>query len=183
MLFYMNNTLKISERGKNMEEKSAFVMIKCEHKDRLVSAYKQLYSMDKVVSCNATKGIYDLVLFLRADNMEKCLEGIKKLDGIKEADFMPLLSHCSGDGHGKRKENLLSSYVLVESEKEKKDTLHRLLCSIDTVTSCEPVEGKFDMIVLLQSESFGDMDKVIKEQIKYTDGVLRIKECPVITMF
>ncbi len=165
-----------------MEEKSAFVMIKFEHKDRFVSAYKELYSMDKVVSCDATKGIYDLVLFLKADNMEKCLEDIKKLDGIKEADFMPIIPHGFGDGHGKRKENLLSSYVMIEIEKEKKEKVHRLLCSVDRVTSCDTVEGNFDIIVLLEAERFDDMDKVIKEQIKYMDGVLRIKECPVITM-
>jgi len=172
-----------------MEEKSAFVMIKFEHKDRFVSAYKELYSMDKVVSCDAVKGIYDLVLFLRADNMEKCLEDVKKLDGIKEADFMPLIPHGSGDEYGKHKEKktekngLLSSYVMVESDREKKETVHRLLCSIDTVKSCDAVEGKFDIILFMESERFDDMDKVIKEQIKYMDGVLRIKECPVISMF
>ena len=39
-----------------MEEKSTCVMIKFEHKDRLVSAYKELHSMDDVISCDATKG-------------------------------------------------------------------------------------------------------------------------------
>ncbi|MEQ8190772.1 MAG: Lrp/AsnC ligand binding domain-containing protein [Candidatus Eremiobacterota bacterium] len=170
-----------------MEEKSAFVMIKFEHKDRFVSAYKELYSMDKVVSCDAVKGIYDLVLFLRADNMEKCLEDIKKLDGIKEADFMPLIPRFVDEKSNMEekkteKNSLLSSYVMVESDSEKKETVHRLLCSIDTVKSCDPVEGKFDMILFMESESFDDINKVIKERIKYMDGVLRIKECAVISM-
>ncbi len=171
-----------------MNEKSAFVMIKFEHKDRFVSAYKELYAMDKVVSCDSVKGIYDLVLFLRADNMEKCLGEIKKLDGIKEADFMPIIPRFKDEKSNLKekkteKNGLLSSYVMIENESEKKETVHRLLCSIDTVTSCDAVEGKFDIIVLMQSKSFDCIDKVIKEQIKYMDGVLRIKECPVISMF
>jgi len=171
-----------------MEEKSAFVMIKFEHKDRFVSAYKELYAMDKVVSCDAVKGIYDLVLFLRADNMEKCLKDIKKLDGIKEADFMPLIPHEFGDEKSNLKEKktekngLLSSYVMVEIEKDKTENLYKLLRSVDKVKSCDSVEGKFDMILFMESESFDDLNKVIKKRIKYMDGVLRIKECPVISM-
>ena len=172
-----------------MEEKSTCVMIKFDSKDRLVSAYKELHSMDNVVSCDAVKGIYDLILFLKADNMEKLLDEIKHVDGIKELDFMPLTPHVFGDGKSifqekkSEKNSLLSSYVMVEAEKEKIENLYKLFCSTDNVASCDPVKGKFDIILLIQSESFGEIDKAIKDRIRSYDGILRIKECPVIKMF
>lgn len=171
-----------------MEEKSAFVMIKFEHKDRFVPAYKEIYSMDDVISCEATKGIYDIVLFLKSVNIEKLLDEIKHVDGIKELDFMPLAPHVFGDGKSilqekkTEKNDLLSSYVMVEAEKEKIENLYKLLCSTDNVASCDLVKGKFDIILLIQSESFDEIDKSIKGKMRMFDGILRIKECPVIKM-
>ena len=134
------------------------------------------------------RGIYDIVLFLKSENIEKLLDEIKHVDGIKELNFMPLTPYGFEDGKSilqekkSEKNDILSSYVMIEAEKEKAEKLYKLLCSTDNVISCYPVKGKFDMVLLMESCSFDDIDKVIKEHIRYMDGVLRIKECPVIVL-
>ena len=53
----------------------------------------------------------------------------------------------------------------------------------DQVVSCDCAKGKYDIVLLMQGTSFAEIDRNIRKKIKPLDGVLRIKESPIIKLF
>jgi DNA-binding Lrp family transcriptional regulator len=76
-----------------------------------------------------------------------------------------------------------SSYVFLEIEKEKLETIYPTLYVNEQVVSCDCAKGKYDIVLLMQGASFADIDRNIQNKIKPLDGVLRIKESPIIKLF
>jgi len=77
----------------------------------------------------------------------------------------------------------VSSYVLLEIEKEKLEAIYPALYFDDRVVQCDYTRGKYDVVLLMKGSSFSDIGNTIKNKIKPMDGVLRIKEWPIITLF
>ena len=185
---------------------SSYVMMKFSDSDDLVPAYRDLYFMDNVLYCDATRGEYDIVLLVQASDskeMELVMEKVKKIEGIDEMFSMavkPLaleesLSNIISTvdkalGKDKFNEDIesrnprsLSSYVFLEIEKEKFEGIFPTLHFTDNVVYCDITKGKYDIVMLIQGQSFEEIDRVIDERIRSLDGVVRIKECPIIKMF
>jgi len=202
----------IREKKEIKEEKpvartiSTYVMLKFADSDDFVPAYRDLYFMDNVLYCDATRGEYDIVLLLQAsgnEEMDKAIEKIKKIQGIEEIFTMsvkPLALEESlskiistvDEALGKDKFNEdvdrrnpgnLSSYVFLEIEKEKFEGIFPTLHFTDNVVYCDITKGRYDIVMLIQGQSFEEIDRVIAKRIKTLDGVVRIKECPIIKMF
>jgi len=77
----------------------------------------------------------------------------------------------------------VSSYVLLETEKEKMEAIYPALYFNDQVVNCDCTQGGFNVVLLVKGTSFGDIDSLIRNKLKTMDGVLRIKEYPIITLF
>lgn len=188
---------------------SAYVLMNFADSADLSDAYQQLYFMDNVLYCDAIKGDYDLALLLQAGKMSEIHavvdSKIKTLPGVKEIVFLPVeppqLSGSVADiigtvdkALGRDKENpdaannanfarSASSYVFLEIEKEKLETVYPTLYINEQVVSCDCIKGKFDIVLLMQGASFSEIDRNILAKIKPLDGVLRIKETPIIKLF
>lgn len=175
----------------------------------MMTIYRDLYFHGNVLYCDATKGDYDLILLLQASTPEilnqMVHENILTQPGLLDAVVMPVetplleqqistlmasVDHALGrDGTDdeltskRTSRGGASSYVFLEVEKEKLDTIYPTLYFNDQVVYCDYVKGKYDIILLMKGGSFADIDAVIREQIRPMDGILKIKECPIINFF
>lgn len=188
---------------------SAYALLKFNGEADLMAVYNELYFEENVLYCDATKGEYDLVLLLQADSMQS-IQSIaeEKLMGrgvFSEVSIMPCdtpiieeninnimatVDKALGRDRGvSTSENQrtfrsgASSYVFLQIEKERFDTIYPTLYLNDNVVHCDYTKGKFDIALLVKGTSFADIDNTIKNQIKQIEGVLKIKECPIITFF
>ncbi|HOW43548.1 MAG TPA: response regulator [Candidatus Aminicenantes bacterium] len=188
---------------------SAYALLNFAESADLTAAYQQLYFMDNVLYCDALKGDYDLALLLQAGSLAEIRslvnEKIRKIAGVKEAVFLPVdlpqlpesvmnIISTFDKALGRDKEGpaavnnanfwkSASSYVFLEIEKDKLETLYPTLYINEQVVSCDCVEGQHDIVLLMQGTSFAEIDRNIAAKIKPLDGVLRIKEMPIIKLF
>ncbi len=188
---------------------SAYVLLNFSESANLTDAYQEMYFMDHVLYCDAIKGDFDMALLLQADNLGELHhmvdDKIKKLPGVKDICFMPVetpllpesVSNIIGTvdkALGREKGNpetvsnanfwkSASSYVFLEIEKEKLETIYPTLYVNEQVVSCDCAKGKYDIVLLMQGTSFAEIDRNIQNKIKPLDGVLRIKESPIIKLF
>ncbi len=188
---------------------SAYVLLNFSDAADLSAVYQDLYFMDQVLYCDAIKGDFDLALLLQAGNMADIQatvdNKIKKIAGVKEAVLLPVdppqlpesvaniigtfdkaLGREKGNPDAANNANFwksASSYVFLEIEKEKLEQIYPTLYINDQVVSCDCIAGKYDIVLLMQGTSFAEIDRNILAKIKPLDGVLRIKEMPIIKLF
>lgn len=195
-----------NEKAENRSE-SAYVLIKTKSNEDLFETYRKLYYMENVLYCDATKGDYDIFLLIQGKShqeLEDIFEQkIKTVSGVSEADFLgvsnPILDestnqiiHVAEDalsngnvGIEKERElnNLVCSYILVEVEKEKMDTVYPLLRLNENIVYCDYTSGEFNIVLMIHGSYFDEIDKIIQEKVINLDGVLRVKEYPILNLF
>jgi len=188
---------------------SAYLLLSFDESVNLSEVYNQLYFMDHVLYCDATKGDNDIVLLLQADDIADlnviAEEKIRPLPGLKEMTFLtvdvPMLPDSVTEiigsvdkalGRDKDENEAVnnrnfwtsaSSYVFLEIEKEKLEEIYPVLVLNDHVVYCDYVRGRFDIALLMHGSSFAEIDGVIRRQIRSQNGVLRVKELPIIKLF
>ena len=196
---------KASEMSETARTQSAYLLIKADAKSDIFELYRELYYMEGVLYCDATKGEHDVVLLIQGESgqeLENVVQRVKSVTGVAEVDDLrvaqPLLDEntrglidmaedaLSKDGVSVRDRDLgnrVSSYVLVEVEKEKVETLYPWLRLSENVVYCDYTEGSFNMVLLVYGSYFDEIDRLIQEKIAPLEGVLRVKEFPIINMF
>lgn len=188
---------------------SAYALLSFDNTANLSDIYQEMYFMDHVLYCDAIKGDFDMVLLLQAANFSELHDmvdnKIKKLEGVKDIYFLPVESPLLSESVnniistvdkalGRNKGNpetannpnfwkSASSYVFLEIEKEKMENIYPTLYLNDQVVSCDCAKGKYDIVLLMQGTSFAEIDRNIQNKIKPLDGILRIKESPIIKLF
>lgn len=188
---------------------SAYALLNFSDSANLSEVYQDMYFMDNVLYCDAIKGEFDMALLLQAEKLSDLHaiidDKIKKLPGIKDICFLPVESPLLSESVnsiigtvdkalGREKENAenpnnanfwksASSYVFLEIEKEKLESIYPTLYMNDQVVSCDNIKGKYDIVLLMQGASFAEIDRNIQNKIKPLDGILRIKESPIIKLF
>ena len=181
---------------------SAYALLKLESKEDFFSIYRQLYFDKNILYCDATKGDYDIFLLIQAESFEECRKicenNIKKIKGVKELDCLevsnPILDESlrsilnvfsiEPNGNQTREmRNAVCSYVLVEIEREKMDTVYPTLYFDDNIVYCDYIESKSLMILLVNGAQFTEIDHLIKNKISTIDGILKVKEYPIITIY
>jgi CheY-like chemotaxis protein len=198
------NTESVGEKSA-----SAYALLNFDETANLTEAYQELYFMDQVLYCDAIKGDFDLALLLQAGKMADLQamaeDKIKKLPGVKDVTFLPVgqpqlpdsvtniistvdkaMGRDKGNPEALTNPNFsrsASSYVFLEIEKEKLENLYPILYMNDQVVSCDCINGKYDIVLLMQGASFADIDRNILAKIKPLDGVLRTKKTPIIKLF
>jgi len=181
---------------------SAYAVLKLDEKADFFKIYRELYFHNNVLYCDATKGEYDIFLLIQAGSYDECKEicerDIKNIDGVKELDFLEVVNPVLDDSlrnilslfsietsefQGRDMKNVVCSYVLVEIEKEKLETLYPTLYFDDNIIYCDYTESKYSLVLFVQGTQFSEIDNLIKNKIATLDGVLKVKEFPIITIF
>jgi len=188
---------------------TAYALVTLSDDANLLKVYRTLYFQENVVYCDAIRGDYDLVLLLQSDTLDgiKAIvdSEIKKIPGVAEASLLSVAVPAFGEnvhsiigsvdralGRDKAGEDVntsqvarrrTSSYVMLEIEKEKLEAIYPALYFNDQVVYCDYTRGKYDIVLLMKGTSFSEIEKTIRTTFKTMDGVLRIKEWPILTLF
>ncbi len=188
---------------------SAYALLSIDSSANLLKVYRKLYFLENVLYCDAIRGDYDIVLLLQAPTLGKIQDilekEVKNMEGIADVTLLNAESPVFGEniinimssvdkalGRDKEESEVYtsqpariraSSYVMLEIEKEKLEAIYPVLYFNDQVVYCDYVRGKYDIVLLMKGTSFSEIDNTIKNKFKPLDGVLRIKEWPIITLF
>ncbi len=194
---------------KTKEEKisAGYALIKVNDDVDFFNLYRTLYFTDGVLYCDAVRGDIDIFLLIQSDNAVSCRgifeNQVKSLNGILNAEFLPVdvpllndnikeIINTSGitlfeDTPGMSKERDSSksvySYVLLDVEREKVAQLYPVLRLTENVLYCDYTSGSYNMILMIYGSQFGEIDKVIHNRIVNMDGILKVKEYPIINIF
>ena len=197
------------EKAVPAQSASAYALVTVGNGADLLDVYRKLYFNEHVVFCDAIRGDHDLVLLLQAatqDEIEDVVEKhVKTVKGVADVALLGVESPMFGqnvinimgnvdkalgrdkaDGEAEAQQAgriRASSYVLLEVEKEKLESIYPALYFDDQVVYCDYTRGKYDIVLLMKGTSFTDIGNTIKNRFKPMDGVLRIKEWPIITLF
>ena len=185
---------------------SAYLLLKLDESRNFFETYRKLYYMDSAVYCDATKGEYDVFMLIQGDTRDQINDVIENqvrtLNGVTEVEILhleaPILDDtlkdvitaaedALADGHeddqnAREMSNLVCSYLLLEVEKEKLDKVYPSLRLNENVVYCDYTTGKYNLVVFLHGRFYSDIDKFIGEHITSMDGVLRVKEYPVVNL-
>jgi DNA-binding Lrp family transcriptional regulator len=181
---------------------SAYALLKLDHDANFFNTYRELYYHNNVLYCDATTGEYDIILLVQAKSQKEikeiCDKSLKNVSGIKEIELLevsnPILEDSlknilnmhsieSSEIQSRDMSNVVSSYVFVEVAKEKLDLVYPTLYFDDNVVYCDYTNSTYSLILLVQGTQFTEIDALIKNKIANLDGVLKVKEFPIITIF
>jgi CheY-like chemotaxis protein len=171
-----------------------------------VKVFNKLYFMDNVLYCDAVRNSYDIVLLLNAatpaeldqivqtkiktlpevDEVVYCPVAKPKLEaGIQDFinDYEKQKSLSAQGNKPKRVPYPLSAYVLIEVEKSRFNEIYPRLYFLDNVVSCDTTKGKYDLILLIQSATFNEMERLVREKIGSIDGIVRTRLLNIMNLF
>jgi len=197
----------VHEDATPQQSVSAYALIKLKKDADFFEIHRKLYFMDNILYCDATKGDYDIFLLMQSGSIEGCKSFCKNItnnvEGIDKVDFlevsMPVLDSSIKNvintiEHYKSDQNIvtksprdlskkLCSYVLLEIDREKLDKIYPVLRLNENVVYCDYTSGKYNLVLLVSGDYFSGIDKFIESKIVNLDGVLKVKEYPVINLF
>ncbi len=186
---------------------SAYVLIKVKENVNYFTLYQKIYFMQNVLYCDATRGDIDIFVLLQSDSMDKCKEIYEKeilsLDGISESVLLPVSIPLLNDnikeivqsaGISLFEDNpsmskirdskkAVYSYVLLDIDREKLERVYPVLRLTENILYCDYTSGKYNIIMMIFGSQFSEIDKIIENKIISLDGVLKVKEYPVINIF
>lgn len=187
---------------------SAYALITLTADANLMEVYRRLYFSENTVYCDAVRGDCDLMVLVQGESPEKVAlfieNEIKVIPGVAQVAALtvdaPVFAENVADILGSVDKALgpenedeiytnqtarvrASSYVTLEIEREKLQNIYPALYFNDNVVYSDCTKGKYDIVMLVKGTSFADIDNTIKTRIKPLDGVLRIKEWPILTLF
>jgi len=195
-----------SEKRSESKPKSAYLFIRTGENCDFFEVYQKLYFMEDVVYCDALKGDYGICLLIQAEGKEKLKkvyeDRIKTITGLKEIDILRIENPIFEDninnivqgaekalstsnlqfGKGRDFTKRVCSYVLIEIEKEKLETIYLSLLFCENVVHCDYIRGKSKLVLFMYGRHFGEIDKIIEEKIINIDGILKVKEYPIINI-
>jgi CheY-like chemotaxis protein len=198
-----------AEAAGNDRSLSAYAMISLDASANLLDTYRRLYFHENVLYCDATRGDYDLVLLLQAptvDRIKTVIESeIRMMKGVSDVSLLSVETPVFTDnvinimgsvdkalrrergeeevGYSQPARGGVSSYVMLEVEKEKMEAIYPILHFDDHVINCDCAEGRFNIVLLMNGTSFDEIGSTIRNKFRGMDGVLRLKELPIITLF
>ena len=197
------------EETKEKESVSMYAMVSLDATANLLETYRKLYFHKDVLYCDATRGDCDLVLMLQAPTFEEINDLVEKelktMGGVAAVSLMPVqmpvladnvvnllgsvdraLGRDKGESKaesGQAARQRVSSYVMLEIEKEKIEAIYPALYFNDQVVNCDCTDGVYNIVLLMKGTSFADIEHNVRNNLRTLDGVLRIKEFPIITLF
>jgi CheY-like chemotaxis protein len=180
------------------QSKSAYCLVRIKENGDFMNVYRKLNFMDNVLYCDAVRDHYDIALLLNGDSyreLEKVAKTkIKAIPDVDEVDYVPVIKPkldasieefmCDYEKQcGEERKQLLprrdgkpiSAYVLIEVDKSRCSAVFPKLYFLDAVVSCDMVRGSFDIVLLMQSTSFRELERILTEEIRPLDGILRTR--------
>ena len=156
----------------------AYLLVKFNDREKLLPAIQSLNGADGISRRIAIDGDYSLLLKLK-DKDESVLDRVRRLDGFSSVLFCELRADNEPD------DSLIAtdysySYVFIETEKDRKKSVQQELSNISEVAFCSLTTGDADLVALVKGQNFSTIDRVVNNQMRVIDGVVRLKQDRVI---
>jgi CheY-like chemotaxis protein len=191
------------------ESLSVYALVSLDDGADFVDIYRKLYYHENVLYCDAVRGDHDLIFLLQAPTMDRINTLVEKeilpIQGVSDITLLGIDTPVFGEnlvnimgsidkalGRDKGENDVaaiqtpkarVSSYVLLEVEKEKMEQVYPVLYFNDQVVSCDYTRGQFNIVLLMNGTSFSEIGNTVRSKLRTLDGVFRIKEYPIITLF
>lgn len=185
---------------------SAYMLLKLKNNADFMSIYRKLYYMENILYCDATYGDYDIILLVNAESTEECKEILKNrvgyIEDIEKIDFLPInkplpgnnindimnsagISSNESSDHKTERDFSVSmcSYIFLKVNENKLKDVNSVLSLNENVAYCDYTTGKYNLILLVYGRCFDEIDKLIENNITNLDGILKVKEYPIVNMF
>lgn len=139
----------------------------------------EVFEHSEFVECwNAVDGHVDLVAMIKTPASALPAQ-LRNLPGIDEMYVFDL----TDDGAKLVCQlNLSHSFVFLEVEADKLAQIRTKLKGLKQVIFCSQIESKNELVAVISGESFQSIDSTVNDQIRATDGVLRLKQDRVINL-
>lgn len=168
-------------------KQSAMILLKIDEKKDFIKAYKKMNSLANVVSCDATRGDIDIFMRIEEDSEEKCLaffnNTIKPLEEAKNSFFLPVKETLLPENEEESVAPLVKSFILAEMDETKLSSVRSCITKGGMISKCEFVKGDFNVVLTINGSQFAQIDKFISNNLINLDGIVKLKEYPVIDIY
>lgn len=156
----------------------AYLLVKLDDRNKLVPAVETLSGASSLAKWDAVDGHVDLVLKVK-EKSPSFIEMVQKLSGFEK------LASCSLEADNETGEispDACASYLFVETAKGRRSEMMAAFERIPQMAFVSPANGQFDLVAVIQGETFDAIDRAVRTDIRTLDGVLRLKQDRVIRL-
>ncbi len=156
-----------------------YLLARFTNSEKLLPAVKLLSEVSGIIRWDAVDGQLHLVV-RTDDNVQASVVRFTALDEYAHIKTARLLS----DDPRKNVSNnsTLRAYLFVEVEPRYRESVHLAVATLPGILSCAATEGPCDIVALMTGPTLSAIDRVIEEQVRPMDGVLRVKRDRVINL-
>lgn len=185
---------------------SAYLLLGVNEEKGFMETYQALYAMEPVVYCDTTKGDYDIFMLVQGKNREEIQtfvdSQVKQVAGVDRVEILDVqlpvldeavqtvirdaeeaLEGATGPVRQRDLSRRVTSYLLVEAERERMNDIYPALRLDEQVVYCDYTDGRYNLVLMVTGSYFDDIDRFVKEKVSKMEGILKVKEYPIISMF
>lgn len=155
----------------------AYLLVRFSDREKLIPAIQSVGNAEQVDQWDAIDGDYNLVLKLK-DNDAQFVKTVKALDGYRDSMICDIGK--DNDTRTGSADDLFSGYLFIETTDGDREAVQKALSANEAVSFCSPCEGGFDLVAQVKGERFDAIDRLVEDNFRVLDGVLRIKQYHVI---
>ncbi len=191
-----------AEAGKIRESVSSYITLRVTDTAKDMEAYRTLYDMEGITSCDAVNGDVDIILLAGAESVEalqKVYDKVRAVDGVEivslsaverpklDRDVEQFIDVYKKVVKEKAQSNLprirgTKSYVIVDIDRNSIQQVFTTLFFLDEIFFCDVVDDGTKLIgIISESGAFGKTPKIV-EKLSLIDGVLRVKDAKIINL-
>lgn len=194
----------VAEDGGMRESVSAYLTVKVTDQDRSLDIYDELYRFNGIVSCDAVRGDFDIILLAKAETMDQVQEIFKNvgaMEGIEILSMSPIerpkldrdvdsfidtyraavRSETQTQAQSGQQPGTIS-YIIVDIDPDAIQKIYTTVFFVDEVVFCDVIDGGSKLVGMITG--FGAMGRTprVIEKLSQIDGVLRVREAKVIKL-
>ncbi len=184
------------------ESVSGYLTVKIIDSDRSMEIYDALYKMDGILSCDAVRGDFDIILLVQASStaeIQEIFSRIKSMQGIevvsmseverpkldRDVDqFIETYQYAvkqNAQADARRQPGTMS-YIIVDIDPDAIQQIFTTVFFIDEVVFCDVIEDGAKLVGMITGHgAMGKTPRII-EKLSQIDGVLRVREAKVIKL-
>ena len=184
------------------ESVSAYLTVKITDTDRSMEIFDILYKMKGIVSCDAVRADFDIILLMQGgsqNEIQTIYENVKAIDGVEVVSLSPIerpkldrdvdefidtyqkVVKTETQADARRQPGTMS-YVIVDIDPEAIQEIFTTVFFIDEVVFCDVIEFGTKLVGMITGRgSLGKTPRII-EKLNQIDGVLRVREAKVIKL-
>lgn len=157
----------------------AYILVKFKDREKLIPAVETVGSLPDVSQWDAVDGHHDLVIKMVTESPSS-VKKIQKLDGFSELVSCTLESVPDSDISVSDEHSY--SYLFIETERYQQSAVMSLLEKNDAVVFLASATGGCDLVALVKGDNFDQIDRIVNNDIRQLDGVLRVKQDRIILL-